>query len=402
LDGLRISEINQRKRVDTTYKWASVSVFAPSTEIIAALKTSLEITRELKDENLEAKICAQLAAICFTQGNNEEGFGYAEQVLARSDALSDELPVAIAWAVTGFASVQTSSFSRAISLHTRAIPILQRAGHLLEGFSRSNLAFALARTGNFPKSLEMFGQALEVIRAGGFRSIEGVAMFWRASARIYMGDWNAAVADCDEARPIVEEAGDPLPIAFNLLIQGHATFMGGDGDRGIALARRGLETLLKTDVTVGLSVALTFLAEPLCLVGQRDEAKTLAQRSIGLDATGDNYGQLKAYQILAMSDAEAAQPDWLSVETNIKTSIRLAEERGANQEVAIAHFRYAECLHKKKGLKAARVRLDEADALFRDMGMNWWAEQAEVSRVRIDSGAGFKWFAPWRNGVRPV
>ena len=35
-------------------------------------------------------------------------------------------------------------------------------------------------------------------------------------------------------------------------------------------------------------------------------------------------------------------------------------------------------------MNAAREQLDQAAALFRDMEMTWWSEQAEGLRVRID------------------
>ena len=48
------------------------------------------------------------------------------------------------------------------------------------------------------------------------------------------------------------------------------------------------------------------------------------------------------------------------------------------------------------------MQLDQAEALFRDMGMDWWTEQAEGLRGRIDSGKPFKWFAPYEAGPPSV
>ena len=67
-------------------------------------------------------------------------------------------------------------------------------------------------------------------------------------------------------------------------------------------------------------------------------------------------------------------------------------------DLAYIQFRYAECLHKKGDLDAAREQLDQAEALFRDMGMDWWTAQAQGLQGRIDSGAEFKWFAPYVDG----
>ena len=46
---------------------------------------------------------------------------------------------------------------------------------------------------------------------------------------------------------------------------------------------------------------------------------------------------------------------------------------------------------------AARKQLDQPTTLFRDMGMDWWAGQAEALSERIESGAPFKGFAPYED-----
>ena len=38
-------------------------------------------------------------------------------------------------------------------------------------------------------------------------------------------------------------------------------------------------------------------------------------------------------------------------------------------------------------------------ALFHDMGMDWWTEQAEGLRGRLDNGQEFVWFAPYVDGL---
>ena len=79
--------------------------------------------------------------------------------------------------------------------------------------------------------------------------------------------------------------------------------------------------------------------------------------------------------------------DWINVEYRL-----------TRPDLAIGHFRYAECLHKKGDLDAAREQLVQAEALFRDMGMEWWTEQAEGLPWRIDRGDPFRWFAPYVDG----
>ena len=73
-------------------------------------------------------------------------------------------------------------------------------------------------------------------------------------------------------------------------------------------------------------------------------------------------------------------------------------EYGHRPDLAIGRIRDAECLQKKGDLDAARERLDQAEALFRDMGMDWWTKQAEGLRGRLDRAEHFVWFAPCVDG----
>ena len=56
----------------------------------------------------------------------------------------------------------------------------------------------------------------------------------------------------------------------------------------------------------------------------------------------------------------------------------------------------------EKGGYRYRTQLDQAEALFRDMGMDWWTEQAEGLRGRIDRGEPFRGFAPYVDGPPKV
>ncbi|MCZ6552284.1 MAG: hypothetical protein O7A67_00660, partial [SAR324 cluster bacterium] len=95
-------------------------------------------------------------------------------------------------------------------------------------------------------------------------------------------------------------------------------------------------------------------------------------------------------------------PDWNATDRHQSSAVTVGEEDGAKPNVALTHFRYAECLHKKGDLDTAREQLDRAEALFRDMGMDWWTEQAEGLRGRLDGGEKFVWFAPYVDGPPKV
>ena len=50
----------------------------------------------------------------------------------------------------------------------------------------------------------------------------------------------------------------------------------------------------------------------------------------------------------------------------------------------IAHFRYAELFQQKGDLPKARENLHQASALFHEIDMPWWLEQADALGARIE------------------
>ena len=113
---------------------------------------------------------------------------------------------------------------------------------------------------------------------------------------------------------------------------------------------------------------------------------------------GDTYGAPFAHRARAVVFSGQSKPDWKRAIESLDAAFEMGNAAQARPDLAITHFRYAECLHKKGDLDAAREQLDQAKTLFRDMGMGWWTDQAEGLRGRIDSGQTFVWFAPYVDG----
>ena len=96
--------------------------------------------------------------------------------------------------------------------------------------------------------------------------------------------------------------------------------------------------------------------------------------------------------------AHQKRPDWPMAEAHAESALQLAETLHLRPDLAVGRQDYARLLAEKGDLDAAREQLDQAEALFREIGMDWWTEQAEGLRGRIDRGESFKWFAPYVDG----
>ncbi len=134
------------------------------------------------------------------------------------------------------------------------------------------------------------------------------------------------------------------------------------------------------------------------MAGMSEEAVTYANKVFQFSESGERVGETTAERALAIAAAQRDHSDWDKAREHLGEAIRMAKERDERPILAISHFRYAECMHKKGDLDAAREQLDQAEALFRDMGMDWWRSQAEGLRGRIDGREKFVWFAPYVDG----
>ena len=380
------TESNKRKHIDLSLKLAKISLMAPSEEIIATLGKSREYAGELLDDNLLAQVTAHLGAAHYVFGNLEQGITFVEQVVAMSEKLIGDAPVGISYYILGVASVFTSNFFDATDYLEKSFPILHRTGNrVFEGHGVAALAYVYGWAGRFHESFALFLRALEIAETNRLPSVEHQSIFWRGCVKYFKGEWDAAVEDFDLSTPIAEANEDVLMMAWNWTIKGYALSMGGHPKEGIALTRKGVQTFEETGIKTVFSIAYSFLGEPLCLEGQTEEAVAMAEKSISIGETGDNFGEIMAYRVLAMAAAQEALLDLNKAQENIRESIRLSQERGARPDQAIGKFRYAEILHKQGNLELAREQLGQATSLFREMEMTWWPEQAESLEWKLEN-----------------
>jgi hypothetical protein len=117
------------------------------------------------------------------------------------------------------------------------------------------------------------------------------------------------------------------------------------------------------------------------------------ERSLEILQFGERWGEVIARRALAMVSAGTTDPDWGAVDEHMQASLRLARERGERPNLALAHLRHAEILHKKGDLGRARVEIKQASKLLLDMEMTWGG-QAEALRGRIEKGEPFRGYAP--------
>ncbi len=115
------------------------------------------------------------------------------------------------------------------------------------------------------------------------------------------------------------------------------------------------------------------------------EATRLATQALEQrQANGQRTGEAIAHRALALLAAQEKPADWRQVDACMEQSLAVAEECCERPNLAVGRFRYAELLKQKGELDHACEQVNQATALFREMEMTWWLEQAEQLRAGME------------------
>jgi tetratricopeptide (TPR) repeat protein len=199
-----------------------------------------------------------------------------------------------------------------------------------------------------------------------------------AFARILQGDLVAGLEPVNHSIEIARRIGNVLTVGYGLGWKGIATFMLGQWEDGIQMMKEGGELIEATGSHLTLTLVYGWLAESCAASGDVEDAVLYAGKVLERGLVLDKIGEVMARRALAVAASLEIPPDWGKVEDHMEESIRISAERGEKPNLAIGYYRYSGLLQKKGDPERAREQLDQATALFREMEMDWWSEQAEV------------------------
>ena len=272
-------------------------------------------------------------------------------------------------------------YDRGTSAIQAALPVLQAEGdveHVIWG--QGMLGAFLSAEGRLQESIALTTQAYVDATAIQNKVRQAMSRNYGTTAEIYAGRLDEATAHAEECLRLGAQVQAAVPIAFGQNNRGYALFLQGRRQEGIALMREAILTVRAAGTKLGTSWFLSRLAEALALSGDAVEARKVAEECTEVLQMGNRWGQVLVERALGIGGALEGSADW---RRHFEESIRLATERKARPELALSHFRYAEALAQTEDLSLARSQLETAEALFREIGMSWWLEQASALRNKL-------------------
>jgi len=339
-------EVGDRRRLglvlaDLGARFRNVGDHARALE---ASRQALEIAAELGDEGLAIEAKYRLAQAHFAVGDlAQAGFLFRETAHALADesaARRAGLPwFFAAWprAWLGLVCSHLGRFTEAIGHAEDAIRIADVADHphtVIESYGA--LGGVSLERGDLETALRVFERGHALLRArsvGDANVLSGLGYAYVLAGRL------------SDGLPLLEES-----------LRGEAS-----------ISAMGL----------GLAVRVSRLAEAYLLAGRAGEALERARAAVDLARTHhERANEASALRTLAEILTRAQPFDAMAAGEAYTQSLTLAEARGMRPLIAHCHLGFGKLCERTGKRQEAREHFTIATALYRELGMIYWLEQA--------------------------
>jgi DNA-binding SARP family transcriptional activator/predicted ATPase len=249
---------------------------------------------------------------------------------------------------------------------------------------RFRLLCSLAHLGRFAEAARHAAEAIRLAEATHHAYTLALACHAASMLHMNTGDWARALALIDrqiavlKAGSIVGEL--PLALAYSARCLAHL------GDASQALGRlRETQRLLESRSAGAMPESgwvWYSLGRASLLIGRLDEARRLAEHAVESPSGRTDF----VPAVLHLLGDVAIHPDAFDAsrgETFYRQALALAEPRGMRPLVAHCHLGLG-TLHARTGKREqAAEYLETATAMYRDMDIRYWLEQAEAEARKL-------------------
>jgi class 3 adenylate cyclase/tetratricopeptide (TPR) repeat protein len=250
---------------------------------------------------------------------------------------------------------------------------------ILSVFSRERLAWCLAELGDFAEATARGDEAVRIASDIGHHHSFILAYRSLGFVSLRRGEVSRAVPPLERA--VKERRDAQTRTLFDITVGhlGYAYVLSGRVPEGVAL----IEDALADPATTGTSnhsLLLAYLGEAHLLAGRRDDALGVARRALDLAHRQKERGnEAWVLRLLGGIAARTDPPNVKSVEEDYNQALARAGELGMRPLVAHCHLGLGKLYRRTGDGTTAQEHLNTATTMYREMGMTFWLEKAELS-----------------------
>lgn len=376
LDGRPLDATLKRKRVELTGRWVQAGQHVITPDDVESLKVALGLAEALADTALVADITNRLGQGLYGIGHYNEAITHQSRCIALARELGNVELRARAMIQLGFCEFQRARYAKSIACVAAGLATLQRAGspHFAHGYAFMGLIHS--HLGEFAHAYELVDRSLALATRSGHKTYEAQSHFLSGIIHVHAGRWQDAIAALATGMQMNRALRNDRPYHTSLAMQGYARFMLGERDGGLDALRQACEGLERQGSKATLATITALRAEACALAGDVEGARQCAERSLEIGRLGEIKSETWVERALALAVEQEGFRHRRRADVHMERSLALAEARKERPQLAIGELRWAEMLHRRGAHTRAQERLARATALFSELGMTWWLEQA--------------------------
>jgi tetratricopeptide (TPR) repeat protein len=262
----------------------------------------------------------------------------------------------------------TGQPQKALELYGQALPILREVGdRAVEAATLNNMGAVYLGTGQPQKALELYGQALPISQEVGDRAVEAATLNHMASVYRDTGQPQKALELYGQALPISQEVGDRAGEAATLSNMGWLYNDTGQPKKALELCMQALPILREVGDRAGEATTLSNMASVCSDIGQPQVALELCMQALPiLREVGDRAGEATTLNNLGLVYHATGQPQ-KALEL-YGQALPILREVGDRVGEAVTRFNLAVIYREQKRLEEAAAELRLVVELFHQMG----------------------------------
>jgi class 3 adenylate cyclase/tetratricopeptide (TPR) repeat protein len=358
--------------------WARIGDHLHEAEVLA---------RRLGDQHRLGRIATFMVLQQLYTGEYDEALRFGQEALRIARTVGDRSIEVVATTFLGVTHINKGAFSDAATLLERNVTLLkgdlrfERFGTaaIWSAFSRSMLADVLSELGQFDEAIEHAEAAVRTAEAADHPYTLYFGLYALGQAHFRRGDLPRATLEqtLDLCRTWQFAAQTPGVAAA--LGATHA--LAGRTDKALALVADAVEKYRRHQAHSRRTFILLCAGRTHLSAGRINEAAGYTEEALALTQRLGARGS-EAHALCLAGDVASARGAE-DAEGYYRQALALAEPRGMRPLVAHCHLGLAK-MHRDRGKREqAHEHLTIASALYREMNMTYWVEQATAEMRQL-------------------
>ena len=355
--------------------------------LLQRMEEAVTLAERLGDERQLAINLGAWAIALWFAGDNRRALDPGCRAVALAEATGDALTQISTYADLGTIWSTIGEHHRAVGLLSHAVTLArgdlgrERLGRTIypSVHASNRLARSQAELGDFDSARATVDESLRAAEALQHTTTLLVARLDACHVLLCRGDFHDAVPQLEACLDAFRAAGLPVFSSAAAAMLGYARAMAQRPEDGIPLLREAIVQLAQGRRTME-ALFTTYLCEAHLLARQVGEAAALAERALALSR--ERFERATEARALYLFGEIAAQGEEdQRADHHYHRALALAGELGLRPLIAHCHLGLGKrCRTDQRD--QAHQRLTTATTMYREMGMTYWLDRAEVEMMR--------------------